>query len=317
MSLTPKNSFNLTNLNSSQEAYKAIEGYLRNIDNKNTRVNTESTLKQYFEFKPKEPLEDMFSMERLQDFRDHLVHKKLSPNTIRARFSLIKGLVSMLVHYDIVQKNHIEFVKLPRVTKIKSTKAITPREIRLYFETVANDIKTPTGFAFYAGINLLFKLGLRVNELASLRWKNIKFRQDEVELEFIAKGSKQRSIRLPEDIVEMLASYKAFFEGQTGLKLTSNDLIVQMQYDRYKTKQKSPLTATPFNRKIKKYAKMAGVEEFSSHTARASMITSLLNKDISLRDVANLVGHSSIRTTMKYDNGREDKGKAILEKLDY
>jgi len=128
-------------------------------------------------------------------------------------------------------------------------------------------------------IVLLYTLGLRISELASLEVLNI----EKEWVKVLGKGNKQRQIPLLETSYALIENYKrekaprSFLFEKDGAKLSENTL-------RYKVThlfKKIGLHVTP-------------------HMLRHSYATHLLNNDARIADVSELLGHSSMATTQIY-----------------
>lgn len=128
-------------------------------------------------------------------------------------------------------------------------------------------------------VTLLYTLGLRISELASLEVANIS--QEWVRV--LGKGNKQRDVPLLESsrklLEEYLSKYKPnqFVFEKNGEKLSENSL-------RYMV--------------IKAFRRV-GIR-VSPHQLRHSFASQLLNAHAPIADVSELLGHSSMATTQIY-----------------
>jgi len=128
-------------------------------------------------------------------------------------------------------------------------------------------------------VTLLYTLGLRISELASLELKNITSEWVRV----IGKGNKQRDIPLLPNSKKLLDEYlskysrKKFVFEQNGEKLSENSL----RYIVLKVFRRVGLKVSP-------------------HQLRHSFASQLLNGSAPIADVSELLGHSSMATTQIY-----------------
>ena len=126
---------------------------------------------------------------------------------------------------------------------------------------------------------MLYTLGLRISELASLELKDISKEWVRV----IGKGKKQRDVPLLATTKKMIDEYltlfsvKRFLFEKNGEKLSENSL----RYMVNKVFNRVALKVTP-------------------HQLRHSYATSLLNEGAMIADVSELLGHSSMATTQIY-----------------
>jgi len=128
-------------------------------------------------------------------------------------------------------------------------------------------------------INMLYTLGLRISELASLELKDVSSEWIRV----LGKGNKNRDIPFLFSTKEMLDEYlsittqKKFIFEKNGEKLSENSL----RYIVVKVFRRVGLKVTP-------------------HQLRHSYATELLNANAPIADVSELLGHSSMATTQIY-----------------
>ncbi|MGE4397647.1 MAG: tyrosine-type recombinase/integrase, partial [Sulfurimonas sp.] len=128
-------------------------------------------------------------------------------------------------------------------------------------------------------VTLLYTLGLRISELASLKLENV----SEKWIRVIGKGNKQRDIPLLANTKELLDEYlsttaqKKFVFEKNGEKLSQNSL----RYIVTNVFRRVGLKVTP-------------------HQLRHSYASGLLNGRAPIADVSELLGHSSMATTQIY-----------------
>jgi integrase/recombinase XerC len=128
-------------------------------------------------------------------------------------------------------------------------------------------------------VMLLYTLGLRISELASLTIGNV----SEKWIRVIGKGNKQRDIPLLANTKELLDEYlsttaqKKFVFEKNGEKLSQNSL----RYIVTNVFRRVGLKVTP-------------------HQLRHSYASGLLNGRAPIADVSELLGHSSMATTQIY-----------------
>ncbi len=126
---------------------------------------------------------------------------------------------------------------------------------------------------------LLYGLGLRISELASLKRENI---QDNW-ITITGKGSKSRQLPIPSRVYELLNSYLSLYPNseylfeKDGLAMNSS----QLRYRIEKLFRSHGIKATP-------------------HQLRHSFATHLLERGARISDVSELLGHSSMATTQIY-----------------
>lgn len=134
-------------------------------------------------------------------------------------------------------------------------------------------------------VNLLYCSGIRVNELCLLNKQDVDF--DLREVIVLGKGNKERTVFLDEVTTMLLKRY-----------LNERDdpyeaLIVGKGIDRVQPHGVRAMLKRIENR----------VEELSNvhpHRFRRTLATGLLNKGMPIQEVASILGHENINTTMTY-----------------
>lgn len=131
----------------------------------------------------------------------------------------------------------------------------------------------------HLAILMLYTMGLRISELATLRTVNVGERWCRV----MGKGSKERDVPVLKDVYEAIQHYKVqkgageFLFEVNGEKLSENSL----RYFIMKVFKEVGLHVTP-------------------HQLRHAYATELLNNNARIADVSELLGHSSMATTQIY-----------------
>lgn len=132
----------------------------------------------------------------------------------------------------------------------------------------------------------LYATGLRVSEVSSLDITDIDFVSREGTV--IGKGAKERRFYMSEVCSLYL---KKYLQSRSD---TNQALFVS--------------TKAPFNRlkkegietTVKKIGKLANVENVHPHRFRRTLATDLVRKNVPIQDVAEILGHSDLRTTQVY-----------------
>ncbi len=152
------------------------------------------------------------------------------------------------------------------------------------------DIKKPDGLRDRAMLEVMYASGLRVSELLNLTRDQIIFERHLIKV--TGKGQKERMIPISEFALEFLKKYSE--EVRSKNKGSRTRFV-------FLNRQGKPITRQYFHRKIKQYAKLAGIQSnVSPHTLRHSFATHLLENGCELRAVQEMLGHSQIATTQIY-----------------
>jgi integrase/recombinase XerD len=157
-------------------------------------------------------------------------------------------------------------------------------------------------------ILMSFWSGMRVGEIASLLVEQVVDAKGIVKLEIRlaaaqTKGNFARTVFIPHKLRDELQQYvdargvqerkQAFFLTAGGKPFSAN-LLAQHFFWQYRK---------------------AGIENGSSHSGRRTFLTSLCQKQISIRVLANLAGHRSTAVTMKYLDANDDMLRNAVEQI--
>lgn len=142
-------------------------------------------------------------------------------------------------------------------------------------------------------IAVLLMTGMRRSEAAVLRWSDIDL-IDGVILVRHGKGDKARDVAIyGDEAIEALEDWQ-----RTQGKKREYVFCAINKGDRLGPDK--PMTPTSVYRVVKATEKRAGVEHFSPHDARRTLITELLANGTPLADAQAQAGHSQGSTTLRY-----------------
>lgn len=152
-----------------------------------------------------------------------------------------------------------------------------------------------------AVLELLFATGVRVSELCSLQYNDM--RLDEGEIKIYGKGAKERFVQIANtDVLEALYSHQEVYK----------DIIAQAGTF-FVNRLGKPLSDQSARDIVDKYSKLAGVQtHVTPHMFRHSFATLLLEEGVDIRYIQRLLGHSSIVTTQIYTHVAGRKQRDIL-----
>lgn len=144
--------------------------------------------------------------------------------------------------------------------------------------------------------------GLRRSEIVQLKWEDILFDEHRIHIKQ-SKGNKDRIVMLPYSIVSYLRNYRTLYP--------SDDWVFQGQY------KGEALSASSVQTVMKTAVTKSGLEKKATvHTLRHSFATHLLENGTDIRYIQQLLGHSSIKTTMIYTHITPKAAKNIMSPLD-
>ena len=253
---------------------KSIDKYIDAFSNylQKQRGYSELTIKSY-----REALREAFEyieiteekeqqLFNLMPYRIHIA--KLNAKTISKKLSAIRSFTAYLNEQGLkISLRADESIKVAKTLP----KPISHEHIMEALEEASLQEKLV--------VLMLYTLGLRISELASLQVEDI----SEEWIRIIGKGNKQRDIPLLASVKKLIDEYlstfmiKKFLFEKNGEKLSENSL----RYMITKVFGHVALKVTP-------------------HQLRHSYASSLLNSGAPIVDVSELLGHASMATTQIY-----------------
>lgn len=149
-------------------------------------------------------------------------------------------------------------------------------------------------------LKVLYGCGLRVSEIINLRNEDVNFEEKLIHIK-LAKGKKDRFVKVPESIAEYLKAY---------IKLNPDEIL-------FPSNRGGKLTKKTISKIVENSAKKADIKkEVYPHLLRHSFATHLLEAGTDLRIIQKLLGHSDIKTTQIYTQISQASIKNVKSPLD-
>lgn len=145
-------------------------------------------------------------------------------------------------------------------------------------------------------LHLSFYLGLRVKEIAGLKYGDIINQDGSIKQEItltVTKAGKIRQAYLTN--AKLLALLKQHVKWHIDAE---NSCFLEHAVIR--SERGSAFSPNSLQQLFSKIYKDAGLEGASSHSGRRTFATTLISNGIDIRSVQHLLGHSSINTTARY-----------------
>lgn len=222
----------------------------------------------------------------INEYVQELSINGLSTTSLARKVSCLKNFYYFLMDEKIVSNIEITVANPKAEKHLPSCLSIEEMQSLLN----APDLTKPNGFRDGTMLKVMYSSGLRVSELLNLRKENINFQHNLLTIK--GKGSKQRSVPICEEAMDMLKEYLVKYRSVNKGNGTNYIFL---------NPSGKPLSRVYFYKEVKKYALKAGIDrEISPHTLRHSFATHLLEDGAELRIVQELLGHSKIETTQIY-----------------
>ena len=151
--------------------------------------------------------------------------------------------------------------------------------------------------------------GMRVGEVASLRWVDVLTADGHIKEEIrllpeMTKGKHARTVFVSTRLREELQRY-------TDMHRRSATLECPLFYSQKDARK--GFTANSLTQTIAKLYRGAGLDGATSHSGRRSFLTNLANKGTAIHLLRTLAGHRSISTTATYLYSSPTQLKAAVE----
>jgi integrase/recombinase XerD len=196
---------------------------------------------------------------------------------------------------------------LGKETMSKQAKTLSNEEIRKVLDYVATRKHSERNRAM---IYTIFNTGMRVNEVANLRYKDVVDGEGAIrrEIRLSAEDTKTKEARvvfvndkLHKELTRYAKSYKPL---NTNLKFFYSQKRASDGY--------SPNTLAQFFHYLFNRAGIAGA---SSHSGRRSFITNLANKGVGVRVIMGLSGHRALSSVQCYIDCNDDMKRNAINLL--
>ena len=151
--------------------------------------------------------------------------------------------------------------------------------------------------------------GLRVGEVASLRWMDVMTADGQIKDEVrllpeMTKGKHARTVFISTRLRQELQQYADIYRRAAPLDCP-------LFYSQKGTR--SGFTANSLTQTIAKLYRGAGLDGATSHSGRRTFLTNLANKGTAIHLLRTLAGHRSISTTATYLYSSPTQLKAAVE----
>lgn len=217
----------------------------------------------------------------------------------------MNGIWKKTVARNNVRKYAASIVKLHlgEKTMSKQAKTLTSVEVKRVLDFIALKKHAARNRAMFL---ITLYAGLRVGEVATLRYMDVLGADDEVrdEIRLDASVTKNNVART------VFVNAKLRKELQYYIKLKPYENLADKLFYTQKNEGFTANTLTQFFMYLYRAAHIDGA---TSHSGRRTFITTLANKGISVRLLASLVGHKNISTTQCYIDVNDDMKRKAVE----
>lgn len=243
-----------------------------------------------------------------EDIRDWIIYRldtaELSAASMNRELSSIKSLFSYLRRIGVVEKDitkRISSLKTPKVLpqfvpQSRMDELLESTREQMYsqeFKQVRNSLI----------ISMLYGCGIRLAELLDIKLGDI----TNGSVKIHGKGDKDRLVPLLPELVSRVEAYVECCR-RCGIELTAADKLIVGTAGK-------PLSRSTVQRVVRQEMMAANVQgRKSPHILRHTFATHLLGKGADMREIQELMGHSSLSTTQHYTHNSIEQLQSVYDK---
>jgi len=221
------------------------------------------------------------------------LQKRCGPATRARKLAAVRQFYRFLVREGALPLDPSAGLPLPK-TPERLPRPLSVDDCDVLLKTPASKASEFAMLRDRALVELLYGTGIRVGELVALDVRDVDLRAAEVRV--LGKGDKERIVPLPG---LTLAALGEWIEARKRPGILAEPLFISLRV----RKEEKPrrLGDRDVRRILKRRGVSAGIRErVHPHRMRHSYATHLLDMGADMREIQELLGHSSLSTTQKY-----------------
>lgn len=244
------------------------------------------------------------SKDNIINYIEH-TYKNYKPKSAKRKIACVKAFYHYMEMEDIIETSPFHKITIRHKEDVILPKTIPLPYVELLLKYAYNQIllvkseyQAETSLRNTIILELLFSTGMRVSETSNLKISDIDLSTNTIYI--FGKGSKERVMCISEQIAELI---KQYLEARN---YKSEYVFVNKLGNRYSEQS--------IRNMVSAYTKAVGVEmHITPHMFRHTFATALHNKDVDIRYIQQLLGHSSIVTTQIYTHISTNRIRCILD----
>ncbi len=276
---------------------------------KYTIISYNTTIKSFIEFIRQYEKELSFNNLKKIDIMNFLEYKNmvLEKQSELEMSSKKLYITHLKTFFTFINENLDTDIKLSTIFKInikipkRTPKGVENKDVKLLEEYIKN-LKLDNFLNIRASLilKILLYSGARRGELEALRTDNF-IEDDELYIiHTIGKGDKERTLYMPKEYIEK----ELLYYNMNNIKVIAS------------TKSTKIMDGSQIYRFLNNTYKKIGIKYSGAHILRHTFAKSMIAKNVNIVTVKELLGHSSIQTTMIYTNpNQREVQKAYLESI--
>lgn len=251
-----------------------------------------------------------FTKVTTEDVREWIIYRMercaISASSINRELSSLRSFYRFLRH-----RGHVSQDIFGRITTLKTARKLPSFVPETRMEPLLENIRTKSQTDDFTEqrnaliIALFYSCGIRLAELQGVRFGDLS--ADTTSLHVRGKGDKHRIIPILPEMSERIERF-AMSLRKMGISTSADSFLIVSQSG-------NPLSRTTIQRVVKKKLNEANVQgKKSPHVLRHTFATHLLNKEADMRDIQELMGHSSLKTTQCYTHNNITQLQKVYER---
>ena len=216
---------------------------------------------------------DSITRKDIDAFKDYLLTQGRSKKTINLYLAIFQKMYNLAIENERVKKNPFKsevFFKL------------NPTKMQYLSKDEISTLLDASPDYFSPLIITALNTGLRVGNILNLKWNDINFKLNIIEL-VENKGKKHMRIPMNEKLIKCL----------NGVEKTSDYVFINPHTG-------EPWNRTTFGKLWRKVREKANLNDFKFHGLRHTVGSILASEGVSIPTIKALLAHSDVTTTMRY-----------------
>lgn len=270
---------------------------------------------------------DKVSVECLQKYYSDKIKEGYNSKTVRSIETIINSALEMAVKTRLIQENVNHYTTIPKKIRYEAA-TLTQEEVKRLLSDAKND-------ELYPIVITTIYTGMRKGEVMALKWENVDFKERRiyvrhslcrvVDEEVDSKGHRHARYMLMEPktkksvrMIPMLDEvYEALMEQKRRQEIEKEKCkeVYQNQGLVFADCMGDFLPQRSFMDKYHDFLEKYNVRNVRFHDLRHTFASLLIEEDVSMKVVQELLGHSTITTSMDIYTHISDKKKEEALKL--
>ena len=256
-----------------------VKGYKKSARSDGTSIRN---MMPYFKGKRLEAIHT-FAIETFKIKR----RKEVKPASVNRELACLKHMYNLAIKWGYADSNPVREVKLFRENN-ERLRYLSAEEEEALIEACAPHLRPI--------IIVALNTGMRKGEIFGIQWKSVDFRNRTIRIEK-SKNNESRIIPMNELVYEVLREQR---------KLNKKEYVFVNKNGKPYTDVKHSFTSA---------LKRAGIRDFRFHDLRHTFASNLVMSGADIVTVKELLGHKSIKMTMRYSHLSQQHKKEVVERL--